>query len=103
MLGEPRYMITLLVPIFCFVFLRPHPQLMEVPRLEVESELQLLAYATPMAMRDLSHICDIHHSSWQHWIFNPLRKARDQTHVLMDSSQVHNLLKHNRNCYLYQL
>ena len=30
----------------------------------------------------------LHHSSQQRWILNPLRKARDQTHVLMDASQV---------------
>ena len=34
---------------------------MEVPRLGVESELQLLATAT----WDLSHICDLHHSIWK--------------------------------------
>ena len=28
---------------------------------------------------------NLHHSSWQHWIFNPLRKARDRTHILMDT------------------
>ena len=33
---------------------------MEVPRLRVESELQLLAYTTATAMPDLSHICDLH-------------------------------------------
>ena len=33
---------------FLFVFLGPHPQHMEVPRLGVEPELQLLAYATAM-------------------------------------------------------
>ena len=36
---------------------------MEVPRLGVESELQLPAYATATAMPDLSYICDLHHSS----------------------------------------
>ena len=41
---------------------------MEVPRLGVQSELQLPAYATATTMRDSSHICDLHHSSWQHWI-----------------------------------
>ena len=35
------------------------------------------------AMQDLSHICSLHHSSLQHWILNPPRKAKDQTHKLM--------------------
>ena len=35
-------------------------------------------------MPDLSHVCDLHHSSEQHQILNPLRKARGQTYVLMD-------------------
>ena len=38
---------------------------MEVPRLGVESELQLLAYTTATAMLDLSCVCDLHHSSQQ--------------------------------------
>ena len=28
-------------------------------------------------MPDPSHICDLHLSLWQHWILNPLIKARD--------------------------
>ena len=39
---------------------------MEVPRLGGKSELQLLAYITATAKRDLSHVCDLHHSSLQH-------------------------------------
>ena len=54
-----------------------HPQHMEVPRLGVESELQLLAYATATAMPDLSCVCDLYHSSRQCQNLNPLRKARD--------------------------
>ena len=46
---------------------------MEVPRLGVELELGLLAYATATAMPDPSGICDLHHSSWQRWVLNPLR------------------------------
>ena len=34
---------------------------MEVPRLGVESELQLLAHATATAVWDPSHVCDLHH------------------------------------------
>jgi len=36
---------------------------MEVPRLGVESELQLPAYTTAPAMPVPCHICDLHHSS----------------------------------------
>jgi len=80
-----------------FSFLGPHPQHTEVPRLGVELELQLSAYTTATAMPDLSCICDLHHSSWQHWILNPLSKARDWTCIIMDTSQVLNQLNHNRN------
>ena len=42
-------------------------------------------------MPDPSLICEIHHSSWQHWILNPLSGARDQTCILMDTTQVYYL------------
>ena len=51
----------------------------------------------PTAMWDPSHVCDLHHSSWQPWILNPLSDARNQTHILVDTSQFHNLLSHDRN------
>ena len=44
--------------------------------------------AAATAMPDPSPICDLHHSSWQHQILNPLSEARDRTSVLMDSSQI---------------
>ena len=61
---------------------------MEVPRLGVEMELQLPAYTTATATRDLRHIRNLHQNSWQHWILNPLSEARDQTYVLIDTSQM---------------
>ena len=70
---------------------------MEVPRLGIESELQLSAYATATATPDLSHICSLYHSSRQCWSLNPLSAARNQTHILMDTSWVLNLLNHNGN------
>ena len=90
--SEPRQMQTeTLVPSsdlpFCF-FLELHPQHMEVPRLGVKSELELPAYTTATATWNPSHVCDLHHSSQQPWILNPLSKARDQTRILMDTSQV---------------
>ena len=71
-----------------FVFLGPHLRHMEVPRIGVESELQLLVFATVTATWYLSHVCNLHHSSWQPRILNPLSKTRDQTRVLMDPSQI---------------
>ena len=65
-----------------------HQWHMEVPRIAVESEIQLLAQATAAATRDLNQVCDLHHSSWQRQIPDPLSKARDQTCILMDTSYV---------------
>ena len=53
---------------FCFLlfaFLGPYSWHMEVPRLGVESELQLLACTTAIATPDLSLICNLHCSSQQ--------------------------------------
>ena len=44
---------------------------MEVAELGIQSELELLVYATATAMQDLRHICDLHHSSQQGRILNP--------------------------------
>ena len=54
----------------------------------VKSELQLPAYTTATAMPDLSHVCDLHHSSWQHQGPDPLSEDKDETCVFMDTSQV---------------
>ena len=72
---------------FPFFFLGPHLHHVEVPRLGVESVVQLPAYTT--AMPDPSHIYDPHLSSWQSKILNPLSGTRDQTRILMDTSRVH--------------
>ena len=58
-----------------FVFLGSHPWHIKVPRLRVESELQLLAYT--IAMPDPSCVRDLYHSSWQRRILNPPIEARD--------------------------
>ena len=54
----------------------------------VKSELQLL-YTTATAMPDQNCDFDLHCSSQQPQILNPLSKARDQTHILMDTRWVH--------------
>ena len=42
----------------------------------------------PQQQWNPSHICHLHHSSWQHRIPYPLREAGDQTHIPMDSRQI---------------
>ena len=67
--------LLLLLLLFCRLGLRL--QHMAVPRLGVESELQLTVYTTATVTWDLSHVCDLHHSSWQRQIPDPLSEARD--------------------------
>ena len=63
------------VCLFAFwVFLRGHTQ--------------LPAYTTATAMWDLSRVFDLHHNSWQCRELNPLSEARDQIHILTDSSRI---------------
>jgi len=65
-----------LVLLLAFVFLGPHPWHMEVPRLGVELELEPLTYTIATAIWDLSCVCNLYHSSWQHRILNPPSKPR---------------------------
>ena len=78
------------MPLFChlFSFLGPQPRRIEVSKLGIKSELQLLATTTATATPDPNCVCDIHHSSWQHQILNPLSEARDRTCVFMGASQI---------------
>ena len=45
--------------------------------------------AAATSMPDLSQVCDLHLSSWQCQILNPLGRARDWTCILRDTSRVH--------------
>ena len=47
-----------------------------------------LAYATAAATRDLSRVCNLHHSSRQSQILSPLSKARDRTWNLTVPSRI---------------
>ena len=80
------------VQIFCalffFVFSGLDAQHMEVPRLGVEYDLQLLACTTATTMWDQSHVWNLQWSSEQCQILNRLSRARDWTHIFMNLSQV---------------
>ena len=73
---------------FFFAFQGLYFQHMEVPMVGVESELSQPAYATATATQDLSQVCDLYHSSWQHHIPDPLNKVGDRTHILMNTSLI---------------
>ena len=88
---ETKLFVCLFV-LFCFVlvFVGLHPWHTEDPRLGAEADLQVPAYITATATRDLSLTCNLHHRSRQRHILNPLSEARDQTCILMDSSWILN-------------
>ena len=89
-LGTPRIFYIPVSGIFFFAFLGPHLWLMEVPRLGVELEMELLAYTTATAMADQSRVCNLQ-------ILIPLNEAWDRTRILMDTNRVLNPLSHNGN------
>ena len=74
--------------LFFFFFPGLHLQHMEVPWLGVESELEPPVYTTATATQDRSRVWDLHHSSRQHQISDPLSEVRERTRVLVDTSRI---------------
>ena len=70
---------------------------MEVPWREVKLELQLWPTPQPQPPEIQATFATYASPGNKYWILNPLSQARDQTHVLMDTSRVLNLLSHNGN------
>ena len=75
---------------FFFFLFRAVPTAHGSSQVRSLTRARLPAYATATATPDpsRSHICNLHHSSEQCRILNPLSRARDQTCILMDISQV---------------
>ena len=88
--------ITFFFSFFLFFFLVFFRH-MEVFRLGGKLEPYSLAYAGAPALPNPSHIGDLLCSLQQCWILNPWSKARDQTFILMNTSQVLKLMSHDRN------
>ena len=89
------YLCTIPGRVLFFFFLGLHPWHMEVPRLGVK--LQTPAYATATATPDPSCTCNLPSILQQCQILNPVSEAGDQTHILMDTSQVLSPPSHNGN------
>ena len=82
-----------------FFFLGLHLLHMDVPRLwgGVGRIGAAAASHRHSNARSLSHVCDLHHSnagSLTHWV-----RPRIKTRILMDTSQVLNLMSHNGNSH----
>ena len=86
---------------YCFCFIGPHLWHMEVPRLGVESELQLLAYTTATATPDLSHLCNLHCSLQQHWSLTHWVKPGIEPESSWTLCWVLNLPSHSGNSLLF--
>ena len=91
------YKSILLIPLFILYFSaaffspKGHTfgiQTWKFPGQGSQSELQPLASARATATQDASCVCNLHHSSWQCRIVNPLSKARDRARNLMVPSQI---------------
>ena len=83
---------------FFFFFFRAAPTAYGISQARGEIGAEAAGYTTATATHDMRCVCNLHHSSWQQQILNPLIKARDWTCILMDTSCVHsNLLSHSGN------
>ena len=94
----PSFTAHMSCPIYLYLFfLSPYLWHVEVPRLGVELELQVPGYTTATATLGPRRICDLCCSLQQCHILYSLSKARDQTCILTDMSQVLNLVSHKGN------
>ena len=84
----PFYSFLVCFCLYFFHFLGPYLWYMEVPRLGIELELQLLTYAIATETWDPGHVCDLRHSSQQCRIPYPLSEAKDLTHILLDAGWI---------------
>ena len=75
--------------IYClFVFLGPYHMAYGGSQASSLIGAVALAYAKATATQDPSHVCDLHHSSRQGQILNPLSEARGWTRNLVVPSQI---------------
>ena len=95
--GKCLYLFTYLFIYRLFAFSRVAP----VAHGDSQARGPIEAIATGLpratATQDPSCVYNLHHSSRQHQIPNPLSKARDQTRNLMFPSQICYPLSYNRN------
>ena len=82
-----------------FSFFRPHLWHMKVPRLRSNQSCNCWPRPQSRPCQIQAKVCDLGHSSRQCQIFNLLGEAREQTHILMDTSWVLKPLSHDENSW----
>ena len=87
--------------LFGFFFLWLYLWHMEVPWLGVELELQLPAYTSATETPDPIWVCDLHHSSWQCRIPDPLFETRHWTSTLMVTSWIPFHCTNGNSCFFF--
>ena len=70
---------------FLFPFLMATPEVYGSSQARGQIRAVAAGCTTATATQDPSQIWELHHSLWQHRIFNSLSKARDQTHILTET------------------
>ena len=75
--------------IFAFLLFRAVPMAYGSSQARERIRATAASQATATVTWDLNHISDLHHSSQQHHIPNPLSKARDRTHIPMYTCGIH--------------
>ena len=83
-----RKQFHLLLVFFFFFFLRAVLEAYESSQARGRIGAVAAVYTTTTATQDLSPICDLHHSSQQRQIINPLIEARDRTQNLIIPSWI---------------
>ena len=85
-----EHLFFLFFPFFFFFFFRAIPATYESYRARgwIGATAGSLHHGPSKLGSDLSHICNLHYSSLQCQIFNPLSEVRDRTRILMDTSQI---------------
>jgi len=95
----PFRLFQILCPFF-FFFLQLHMWHMEIPQARGQTSCSCWLTPQPQQCRIWVASTTYTTAGGNSRSFNPLSKAGEQTHILMDTSQVLNLLSHNGNSLL---
>ena len=74
---------------FFFFFFRARPEACGDSQARGQIRAAAAGLYPARATQDPSCVSDLHHSSQQRWVLNPLSEARDRTHILVDTTRIY--------------